>query len=139
MQSFCTAAQVTTSDMEMRLRLLAASLTGVQGTDLTILRLRVERLQQILSSALACPPPYQWYLDEFKDGYGFRTYRPEVIPNAILEELKYRDTGNAFLNFGADVLKLPPIPTAAFSTSRPSASETSNWLGRGKDNATIIL
>lgn len=73
----------------------------------------------------------KWYRDEFAQGYGFSTYRPDVVPNVINEELKYRDTGNSFLNFGMDVLKMPAVPTEAFSRNRPTASEAQNWLDRG--------
>lgn len=49
------------------------------------------------------------------------------------EELKYRDTGNAFLNFGVEVMKMNPIGTNAFSGKRPKASALKNWLERDPD------
>ena len=61
-----------------------------------------------------------------------------MIPRIVNEELKYRDTGNAFLNFGVEVMKMDPIGTDAFSGKRPKASALKNWLERDSDyNATV--
>jgi hypothetical protein len=102
-----------------------------QGTDYTAIRARVESLRTAIQESGEGELENQWYRDEFAKGYGFSTYRPDTVPNVIYEELKYRDTGNSFLNFGMDVLKMPAVPTEAFSRNRPTASEAQSWLERG--------
>lgn len=95
------------------------------------MRARVERLRDAIQENGELEAESQWYRNEFTQGYGFTTYRPDVVPNVIYEELKYRDTGNSFLNFGMDVFKMPAVPTEAFSRNRPTASEAQKWLDRG--------
>ena len=122
---------LTLDGLKTRVKVLAAALTAIQGTDYTMLRLRVEQIYAALGSEQEVEANHKWYTDEFKDGYGFDTYRPDEIPNFIREELRYRDTGNAFENFSVEILKATPKPTKSFDDSRKTASELGHWLDRG--------
>ena len=37
--------------------------------------------------------------------YGFETYEPDVVPTLVEREMRLRDTGNAFSNFGVEVVQ----------------------------------
>ncbi len=70
----------------------------------------------------------RWYGDEFESGYGFDTYDSSQVLGLISEELKYRDTGNAFLNFGIETMKIQSSSTFGFSGQRGHLSGDRSWL-----------
>eukprot|EP00607_Mallomonas_marina_P004484 CAMPEP_0182438364 /NCGR_PEP_ID=MMETSP1167-20130531/85712_1 /TAXON_ID=2988 /ORGANISM="Mallomonas Sp, Strain CCMP3275" /LENGTH=520 /DNA_ID=CAMNT_0024631687 /DNA_START=608 /DNA_END=2170 /DNA_ORIENTATION=- len=115
------------------LKRLDASISAIQDINYTKFRLRVRELYNLLCNPLDPTTQEQWYINKFKDGYGFDTYEPDVIPTIVQAEQRIRDTGNAFDNFKVDVLKGPTNYTPLFSGERKKGTDVGNWLERDPD------
>ena len=101
-----------------------------QGIDYVRLRLYVQTLHRALCTQPEYSQTNKWYTDLFIDGPGFETYEPDEVPLMVNLEQRVRDTGNAFDNFNAQILKLGTKYTEAFTGQRPKASKVGNWLER---------
>ena len=97
------------------------------------LRLRVRQIFESLCSEEEIAQTDKWYKDYFANGYGFETYEPDVVPTLIRTQARFRETKNAFVDFGVQVLQMGTKYSNAFSGSRPKGAEVGNWLERDPD------
>lgn len=138
-----------------KLKLLEASLAGIEGADYISLRLRAQKLYMYLCTDSELLLMDKWYKDLQATGYGFETYAPDLpLPRIIEAEQRIRDTGNflffnfkiviihtfflisgnEFSNFAVQVLKMPTVYSDAFSDKiRPRGATMNNWLSRDND------
>lgn len=130
LKEFCPRVRISVEDLKEKLKILDASLAAVQGVDYKKLRLRVRRIFETLCTEEEIALTDKWYKDYFANGYGFETYEPDVVPTLIRTQARFRETKNAFVDFGVQILQMGTKYSNAFSGSRPKGSEVGNWLER---------
>lgn len=136
--NFCPKNSLPLPELLTRLRLLDATLAGIEDVDYVRLRLKVLAVTAALAEGepeaadVAC----DWYHRFIgESNYGFETYEPDEVPSIVQYEQRIRDTGSAFTDFAVQVLQFPTKYTDSLSGQRKKAAEVGDWLvARDRDN-----
>lgn len=138
-KEFCVKNKLSLDLLKERLKLLDATIAGIQGNDYIGLRHRVLAMHRLLCTTEELKIVDSWYFNHVEKGYDFETYEPDEVPSIIRFEERIKDNGNAFDNFFVQVLKGPTKYSTAFSGKRPKASQAGNWLDRDPEYKTEQL
>ena len=119
---------ITINVLKEKLKVLDSSLASIEDMDYIRLRLRVQKLYMSLCDSNELEQMDKWYKDFVRKGYDFETYEPDDVPSLIAAEQRIRETGNAFVDFAVQVMKMPTKYTEAFSGKRKKGNMVDNWL-----------
>jgi hypothetical protein len=124
---------ITIGVLKEKLKILDSTLAAIEDMDYIRLRLRAQKLYMMLCDSNELEQMDKWYKDFVNKGYDFETYEPDEVPTLIAAEQRIRETGNAFVDFAVQVMKMPTKYTEAFSGKRKKGREVDNWLDLDTD------